>query len=171
MVLNRVVAVTAVLIGLGATASFAEHSLSYHWPDTPATIQVVDASEGRYPVRDAINAWNASHDFHIQLVRACGRPDRCITITSEPSRYLGLTKNYVYASERHHLHSSRINLSSSRSTTSLQRLSIACHELGHALGLHHRSGGETCMVNGRRFPPRPDAHDFVELDRTSHGRG
>lgn len=168
MVQYRVVAVTAALIGLAAAPSFAAHALPYHWPDTPATLQVVDNTDGRFPVREAIGRWNASSVFHLQLVQECRQAERCITITSQPSRRLGVTKNFLRGNERQHFHSSHINLSSSRSMSSLQRLSITCHEVGHALGLGHRSGGETCMVNGYRFPPQPDRHDFDQLIR-SHG--
>lgn len=43
------------------------------------------------------------------------------------------------------------------------RLSVMCHELGHAIGLDHPDGRDSCMTNSRRFPDHPDSHDYQEL--------
>lgn len=46
------------------------------------------------------------------------------------------------------------------------RLSVVCHELGHARGLGHVKGRESCMTTSRQFfPETPDPHDFQQLRR------
>jgi predicted Zn-dependent protease len=42
------------------------------------------------------------------------------------------------------------------------RESLACHELGHAIGLVHRDGN-SCM-NADSWPVHPDSFDFDTLD-------
>lgn len=50
-----------------------------------------------------------------------------------------------------------------------RRLDVAryylCHELGHVLGLGHRSDGQSCMSGweGSAFVPWPDDHDLQSL--------
>ena len=50
-----------------------------------------------------------------------------------------------------------------------RRLDVAryylCHELGHVLGLGHRSDGQSCMSgwHGSAFVPWPDDHDLQSL--------
>jgi hypothetical protein len=50
-----------------------------------------------------------------------------------------------------------------------RRLDVAryyvCHELGHVLGLDHRSDGQSCMSGweGLPFVPSPDGHDLESL--------
>jgi hypothetical protein len=50
-----------------------------------------------------------------------------------------------------------------------RRLDVAryylCHELGHVLGLGHRSDGQSCMSGweGSAFIPWPDEHDLDSL--------
>lgn len=50
-----------------------------------------------------------------------------------------------------------------RTNTATRRRNVVCHELGHTLGLSHRSGTSSCMtsyVTDQRFP---DATDIAHL--------
>jgi hypothetical protein len=43
-----------------------------------------------------------------------------------------------------------------------QRRSVACHELGHAIGVFDDSlvSSTSCMTTDSNFPLYPDAHDY-----------
>lgn len=49
-----------------------------------------------------------------------------------------------------------------KSASRAARQSLACHELGHAIGLVHRDGN-SCM-NANSWPVHPDAFDYQTLD-------
>lgn len=46
-----------------------------------------------------------------------------------------------------------------------QRRATTCHELGHALGLDHRSWGQSCMRGMTGAAGLPDAKDYWDLSR------
>jgi hypothetical protein len=49
---------------------------------------------------------------------------------------------------------------------------VACHEIGHILGLDHdRDHNDTCMNDLNAFPPNPSAHDAAVLEDVYDGGG
>jgi hypothetical protein len=50
-----------------------------------------------------------------------------------------------------------------RTNGSAQRRNVTCHELGHALGLKHRSENTTCLTSNATSMKYPDATDVKNL--------
>lgn len=154
-----------VLLVAMAVPATAGHALQQHWVKRGdiLTVFLVDHTKGRFPVTQAIHRWNRSPVLHIVKRNECPPNRGCISVYLKGMRQLGVTT--LYQDRDRHLVGVRVDLTANRPLSGNQRLSLACHELGHAVGLGHRSGGETCMVNGRRFPLYPDAHDYDDLER------
>jgi hypothetical protein len=51
-----------------------------------------------------------------------------------------------------------------RTNSSAKRRNVTCHELGHALGLKHRSEYTTCVTSAATTKKYPDATDFQNLN-------
>ncbi len=52
----------------------ASHALDRHWHKrsmAPITVYLVDKTAGRFPVRQAADAWTRSAQFDFRLVSAC----------------------------------------------------------------------------------------------------
>ena len=59
-----------------------------------------------------------------------------------------------------------VDLDNANSYTWRKRVHVLCQEIGHTLGLDHRTGAGTCM-NARYndvASMHPDAHDYAELE-------
>lgn len=48
--------------------------------------------------------------------------------------------------------------------TATGRNTVACHELGHTLGLRDRASGSSCMRDAVTTPPNLETHDWNELN-------
>jgi predicted Zn-dependent protease len=95
------------------------------------------------------------------MTRRCPT-DRCIIVREVPlpRRTLGMTRPWVRG---HHFSTVYVDVAA-RPMSREKRLSVTCHEIGHALGLDHRGHSfSSCMTDGRAFPTRPDRHDMAEL--------
>jgi predicted Zn-dependent protease len=63
-----------------------------------------------------------------------------------------------------------VRLNNFTARTSTQTRKTSCHELGHVLGLAHRSTNTSCMTQGAALPivGTTDTHDFDELFSLYH---
>jgi len=61
-----------------------------------------------------------------------------------------------------HIVSIRVRINDHYVTSATERL-VACHELGHSIGLGHRMQSTSCMKQGTSTP-HPDSSDYAELD-------
>ena len=127
-----------------------------HWHSTlasPVVVSVHDATGdpvwGQF-LRAAASEWNAGVDnFRLDVVTGDADCDTgagpftavvCVRPTSPGTR----AETRWYVGDGEHLRFATIHLDPERASAHRQRL--ACHELGHALGLRHRQSGSSCMT-------------------------
>jgi len=140
-----------------------------HWHSTlasPVVVSVHDATGdpvwGQF-LRAAASEWNAGVE-NVRLDVVTGNADcetgagpftavACVRPTSPSTR----AETRWYVGDGEHLRFATIHLDPERASAHRQRL--ACHELGHALGLRHRQSGSSCMTP-KTDHRHPDAADY-----------
>ena len=157
----------AVLIGLllllvGAPARAHEANVS-HWDQQIVVVRdETGSADLRAALEHAIAAWNeATPRLQLQVEPGTGTGCRggarevqvCLT---RSDRYAGSAQT-----ERNgaHIRGAVVLIDAVRSGSHLR--AVVCHELGHALGLDHRSDGETCM----RPAPVVASPDDIDLEQ------
>lgn len=161
-------------LGLAQTqVALATHSWNgYHWKryDTAvAQVYVTDHTGTRWPVNAAANKWNESARLGVYWVAPGNCPMNCAHTWEGnygASGWYGLTTIDLIAGTKHfksgHV---KVQFNNYYATTSDQRRSIACHELGHVIGLWEEYTRTTsCMWHDSQyFPLYPHSHDYDML--------
>jgi matrixin len=82
------------------------------------------------------------------------------------TQVIGLTTCVSLASNnRCEKHEVRFDLNDMDGFTAFQRQTIACHEIGHTLGLTHRTETDGCMTNPANFASRVySSHDKAHIN-------
>ena len=137
-----------------------------HWErDGPfdAVVTVVDATGDpawAKALRAAAAEWTAGVD-HVRLeVRSgpagcdAGAGPATVTVCVHPTRAGSRGATFRHAREDDHMDFVVVHMADDT-----LRRRLACHELGHALGLVHRPSGPSCMVSGT-LAEHPDAEDY-----------
>ena len=159
----------------------ANHRLSKkaHWQreENPFTLEVGDNvdTDWNQALDRAANEWSRSRVLNLNVVpggtspQACrpdsGRVEVCSANYGETG-WLGITGFFF---RDRHIKAAVVGLNDYYFDTPAfglddpkHRLSVTCHELGHSIGLAHRSGN-SCMVV-KDFPTDPDDHDYRQLE-------
>ena len=146
----------------------------YRWNGRP-TITIEDRTGDaawRSAESEAVAEWNQGSPLPVQYTEASSYNGYCqfdSTIVGVCRHHLG---SYTLAdtwpqTTGGYLSGAYIEFNDLRESSQSQshKLSIACHEVGHALGLGEEySDPHSCMYNGSdAFPLGPDANDFAEL--------
>jgi hypothetical protein len=162
----------------------AEHSLGVHWPIVQPgalNISVVDKTDRSWaePVAIAVRDWSVSQSLDLYLTR--GQNVDCLFVTDTVqvcnARY-GSTGWYglmQFVTEGEHLRAATVKFNESYKMSRGYRELIACHELGHAVGLGHRDETfnnpqlGTCLDYSTQadyeLNLHPDAHDYAMLEQ------
>lgn len=149
-----------------------------HWEgDGERTIYVENdlPSDWDIPLRNAVADWNRSSYIHLVLVdgdETCYDFDYqvefCWSRYTPTPTWIGLTSTWTY--EDGHLRYAVSEANAGKSWGNGKRRFVACHELGHAIGILAHStatSGSGCMVARFAYvtvyPARPSAADYTTL--------
>ena len=154
--------------GAAAAPSFA------HWSVRSLTVSDRTGDPGWHEAtRKAVDTWNAvGADLHLAWVEGgvgCEAEGSTIPVCRDLLQDGWKGAAAVYNTADGHLGGARIRVAADRPFTQAQRDTIACHELGHALGLGHSGSATSCLTQGSQSIT-PDAADAESL-RTSYAHG
>lgn len=174
-----VIGLVVLLGGLStfAPSASADHPWNgYHWPSDGRGLAVVNQAGPAWNdyIGHTVNKWRravapyATSTFPqgpLAIRYEYGGPPRCdspgrgeILVCARDRIGPGLTR--IYADASGHLYGATVLFDPRYSGDAL--MSILCHEVGHALGLDHRSAGETCMRHHVEYT-EPDDHDVQQI--------
>lgn len=168
--------IAASFTGSGDTSAAAAGSqpVSFNsWPktviyvyDTTAGIKKADGSPV-WPVRAAAERWDDGNPVDFRYTtRGCPAKSQCVIVRQKElaSPTVGVTSIGRIGTN---IRSVTIVLDSTfgRTNTVAKRRNVTCHELGHALGLKHRTAKSSCLTSYVSTAAYPDRTDIKDLNR------
>ena len=162
-------ALLLVPIGLAAPAS-ASHGNGLHWirptSNMLRNVTVVDRTGSAgwaSAIQHAIGAWNAGLNT-VELVYAEGSTGGCALGNRRIEICLGGVSKASWSYNSYsHLTGAVITFYTGHSSAAK---AISCHEIGHTLGLRHRTDSTSSCMTSRVSATqiRPTQHDFENVD-------
>ena len=163
------------LVGAGRTTADAAVSF-ISWPedviyvyDTTAALKEKDGSPV-WPVRAAAERWDDGNPVDFRYTTTgCPTDAQCVTVKqaelADPAA--GTTATAFVGAD---IKSSDVTLDTTfgRKNAAAKRRNVVCHELGHSLGLQHRTETSSCLTSYVTSEKYPDATDVKNL-KTMYG--
>ena len=166
-----VYAAAAVTAGLTLTLALAPDRATAapsfgHWSQRSLVISDRTGDPGwQEATRRAVDTWNAvGMDLRLTWSeggRTCDAEGTTVPVCRAVLRSGWTAAATIYHAADGHLGGARIRVSP-RAFTQRQRDTIACHEVGHALGLDHSRSSASCLAQGSSSTT-PDAADAASI--------
>lgn len=166
-------AAVALPIAIAFTPGSAEALPAFaHWDQRSLIVTDRTGDPGwQEASRLAVATWNAvGADLHLTWSEGgigCGAEGSTIPVCRDVLRPGWKGAAAVYNLPDGHLGGARIRVAADRAFTQAERNTLACHELGHTLGLDHSGSPASCLTQGSKSAT-PDAGDIESL-RASYG--
>jgi hypothetical protein len=159
---------------------------SNHWTKPSGEerqIIIRDSTTGSWTTKlpNAISDWGASSKFKFVKQQAatdtttrsnCAFPDSYgrVHVCNFDYPWSDAGRANIRSNSANHIQKGWAKLNND--TPDADRRSTICHELGHTLGLDHRSATSSCMYGeADAFPVNPDQHDYEQLVNQTHHHG
>jgi len=170
--------VASSLVGWVAAPTADAAVTTYSWSTTVVyvydTTAKITKSDGTpvWPVRAAAERWDNGNPIDFRYVTTgCPANSQCVTVKQAElaSPTVGVTATASVGSE---IRASTITLDKTygRTNTSARRRNVVCHELGHSLGLEHRTSKTSCLTSYASTQKFPDATDVKNLNTMYRGK-
>lgn len=173
MKLRKIILIALLILSTWIpNANAASHDLHWERGTDPLIITVYDQTRNKAwgeALRKLTNKWNSGiHDIKFSYIHDPNNSScedglglrtvvACIHETSDKN-YLAQANIYY---QNGHIIKATIWMDPRPKP---KRDSLACHELGHTLGLDHRKDGDTCMTTmDNRWISHPDEKDFQDV--------
>jgi hypothetical protein len=152
-------------LSYGTAREWCNHRWNYDLFRDPQ-VYFLDHTSSAWPVRAAVAVWNEAvgiDSYYRWFTEGCPSGRHCVHVYN--GRY-GDTDWYGLTTWAPGTQGPvTVQLNDSYSLTANERRTITCHELGHALSLHHNTANSSCLRSGTYISLRPNVHDYELLKR------
>lgn len=164
--------ITSSLVGYGSLSP-ADAAVNFiSWPqdvvyvyDTTAALKKADGSPV-WPVYAAAERWDDNNPVDFRYTTSgCPKNVQCVTVRQAElaAPAAGTTATGFAGAD---ITSSNVTLDTTfgRVNSADRRRNVVCHELGHSLGLKHRTATSSCLTSYVASQQYPDATDIKDLN-------